>query len=208
MDETIMNELNYLPEYESLKMIPNDQWLLFVTLKYRKDIPTNSQIIKDVMQWLESVSQTINYRPDQLVWFCRIEDVTDGKKYVPRHVHLCIHKSFLDSRFHRTNLKLWTMDNLKVFLESKWKENHGDCLVLKYDPTRTPSGAGYCLKDKSKFTDVFISKGLNNLLKNTTEILPIRDPFLVGLLDELRKSDTRHVTCFMDELLQPTMVNQ
>jgi len=53
MDETIMNELNYLPEYESLKMIPNDQWLLFVTLKYRKDIPTNSKIIKDVMKWLE-----------------------------------------------------------------------------------------------------------------------------------------------------------
>lgn len=169
----MIDEQKYLPEYGSLKTIPNEDWLLFVTLTYGDPPPPNKYIFQDVIKWLESVSRTIGFRPDQLLWFGRIEDVEeDGFLVMTRHVHLCVHKEFLTTRtINKTNLKLWTPESLKLFLEPKWINEHGgNCLILKYDPTKTnPTGVEYCLKRRSTVTDVFISKGLKNLL-NPTEV--------------------------------------
>ena len=144
----IMNNetFKYLPEYELLELIPSDQWLLFVTLTYGEAPPSNKYIFQDVMKWLENVSKTINYRPEQLVWFARIEDVEEDDFLVmPRHIHLCLHKLFLDTRIHNTNLRLWTAASLKYFLEDKWTNEHGgNCLVKQYDDKYTkPNGIGY-----------------------------------------------------------------
>jgi hypothetical protein len=163
----MMNEQKYLPEYELLKTIPNDKWLLFVTLTYGEPPPPNKYTFRDVRNWLENVSRTLNRRPEQLVWFARIEDVEeDGFQVMPRHVHLCVHQYSFDSLVNNTNLKLWTPESLKLFLEPKWIDEHGgNCLILKYDPTQ--DGVGYCLKEDSKVREVFVSKGLKGLLDLT-----------------------------------------
>lgn len=160
----------YLSEYKWFQTIPNDEWLLFVGLKYRKPRYKNKYIFHDVRQWIESLSRTINLKSDQLVWFGRIENKEENRKQtVPRHVHLCIHKQHLKSRFRNTDKTLWTVDTLIPFLKRRWEQFHGKdcCSIEEYEPQYSnPTGVGYCLKNKSSVEDVFISKGLVKLLKS------------------------------------------
>ena len=96
---------------------------------------------------------------------------------MPRHVHLCVHKEFLTTRtINNTKLKPWTPESLKIFLEPKWINEHGgNCLILKYDPSKVPSGVEYCLKKRSQVREVFTSKGLQRLL-NPTEVVQWTPP--------------------------------
>ena len=228
----------YLPQYEVLKNIPNNDWLFFVSLKYRRlkrpvfpvkththqIVPepqryvslTNRDIFQDVKNWLRTVSQPMNLRPDDLVWFGRIENtMEDGEQVVPRHVHLCIHRQPFESRFKNSDHRPWNKNELKFVLTEEWKhQTEGECWIEDYDPNfTTPTGVGYCLKNESPIEEIFVSKGLRKILEDTNtftmeeylrftdeeirERYKDRDPLMVGLLLELRKSDKR--VWFMDE---------
>lgn len=163
-----MNECDeYLTEYQWLKQIPLNEWLLFVGLKYQHPPESNRIIFKDVQQWLENISRPIGLKSDQLLWFGRIEDKKEnGKSTMIRHVHLCLHRTPFDVRFKKCDGKPWDVEKMKMVLTMEWETRHGGCFVDDYDPKFTArSGVGYCLKRESEIEDVFISKKLLKKLR-------------------------------------------